>query len=345
VPAYLDALAREAGAASGAHHTADTIYIGGGTPTVLAPAQIKRLFDRLAECFDIRSDAEITVEANPCSLDPETVETLAVCGVNRISLGAQSFADAELRFLGRSHCARDIRRGFSLLRAAGLDNISLDLIYAIPNQSHESWMRSLSHAIELGPQHISTYCLTYEDSTPLWRSLQRGEIAKKSGDEELELYEIARETLTHNGYEHYEISNFALPGRRSRHNMVYWANDEYVGLGAGAVSYLDGTRITNAREPNDYIHAIEAGSSAACDIERIPPRMQAVETLIQRLRLREGVDRAAFLSRFGLDPKEIFKDSFGELVAMGLLEQTADTVRSPLKGWRLANEVAMKALP
>ncbi len=342
---YLDAVAAEAKRVSRAIRCVDTLYVGGGTPTILSADMIAQLFECLNESFEISADAEITVEANPCSLTPDKAETLAACGVNRVSLGAQSFVDSELSFLGRSHRAGDISRGVGLLRRAGLDNISLDLIYAVPDQSPQSWRHSLWQAIELGPQHVSAYCLTFEPSTPLWRSLQNGEIEKKSDDEELELYEIARETLARHGYEHYEISNFALPQKRSRHNIVYWSNGEYIGLGAGAVSFVEGRRIANIRETNEYIKVMKTSGGAAREVELISPRMQAAETVIQQLRLREGIDRAAFANRFGRHPEEIFGGSFVELVEMGLLERTADAIRCPIKGWHLANEVALRALP
>lgn len=344
VSAYLDALAKEAAEASEKAGPIETLYVGGGTPTVLSPDQIARFFKQLRKSFNLSPDAEITVEANPCSLKRETAETLAACGVNRVSLGAQSFVDAELSFLGRSHSSKDISRSASMLRDTGIDNISLDLIFAIPNQTPESWRHSLVRAIELKPQHISAYCLTFEPATPLWRSLQDGETEKKSDEEELELYEIARNMLAQSGYEHYEISNFALPDKRSRHNMVYWLNGEYFGLGASAVSYIDGTRIANMREPAEYIKAMRTKGSAACQIEHISPRMQAVETLIQRLRLREGINCAAFESRFGVHPEELFNGTFRELIDLGLLERTPGTVRPTIKGWHLANEIALRAL-
>ena len=345
VSAYLAALAEEASKVSGTIRSARTIFVGGGTPTVLSPEQIARLFEHLRETFEILPDAEITVEANPCTLSPAMAAALAGGGVNRVSLGAQSFVDAELFFLGRTHEAVDISRSFRLLRDAGIGNINLDLIYAIPNQSLESWRYSLSRALELEPEHISAYCLTFEQATPLWHALKKGKIQKKSDEEELAFYEAARETLAQYGYEHYEISNFALPDKRSRHNMVYWSNDEYLGLGAGAVSYIGGERIANRRKPAEYIRAMKAWGTARCEIERIPRRMQAVETIIQRLRLREGVDCAAFTSRFGFHPKKVFDGSFDKLIRAGLLEQTSDTLRASLKGWRLANEIALEALP
>jgi oxygen-independent coproporphyrinogen-3 oxidase len=323
----------------------DTLYVGGGTPSVMNPEQMLRLFERLNRIFQIASDAEITVEANPCSLTGARAKALAESGVNRVSLGAQSFVDDELAFLGRAHKSRDITDSYWMLRDAGINNVSLDLIYAIPNQSSESWRHSLTQAIGLEPEHVSTYCLTFEQPTPFWQRLQRGEIQKKTEDEDLEFYGIAREMLIDAGFEHYEISNFGLPGKRSRHNMVYWSNEEYLGLGASAVSYLDSKRITNVRQPQAYIRSVQERGNACEEVEAIPLRMQALETIIQRLRLSDGVDCTAFHARFGMHPKEIFGDSFQELTDLGLLEHTGDTIKPSLTGWHLANEVALKILP
>ena len=345
VPAYLRALAVEAANISEAISPAETVYIGGGTPTVLNTDELRRLFGHLRETFEIPSFAEITIESNPGSLTPAKADALAACGVNRVSLGAQSFVDSELALLGRSHEAQDIPCSFSLLRRSGMDNLSLDLMYAIPGQTEESWRRSLARAIELEPKHISAYCLTFEPETQFGRLLQSGRIKKRSDEEEADLYEIAREMLVNSGYEHYEISNFALPGKRSRHNMVYWSNEQYLGLGASAVSYLGSRRTTNVREPAEYIRAMENRGSATSEAEEIPLHMQAVETMIQRLRLREGIDIAAFKRRFGFSPVDMLGDSLGELVGLGLLENDDQTITCSLNGWHLANEVALRILP
>ncbi|UCD56388.1 MAG: coproporphyrinogen III oxidase family protein, partial [Candidatus Hydrogenedentota bacterium] len=188
------------------------------------------------------------------------------------------------------------------------------------------------------------YCLTFEPPTPLWQLSQGGKIERKTGEEEVEFSEIAREMLTNAGYEHYEISNFALPGRHSFHNSVYWSNEEYLGFGASAVSYIGSRRITNLREPAAYVRAVESRASAADEVEEIPPHMQAVETIIQRLRLRKGIDCTAFRARFGFHPGETFGDSLQGLVELGLLEDDGFTIKSSLKGWHLANEIALKLL-
>jgi oxygen-independent coproporphyrinogen-3 oxidase len=345
VGAYLRALIKEAASAPEAFRPVETLYIGGGTPTVLSTDQICRLFENLRKIFQFSTGAEITVEANPCSLNRAKAEAMAANGVNRVSLGIQSFIDSELQMLGRQHTVQEAIQGSSLLRETGIDNLSLDLIYGIPNQSLKDWQYSLSQAIALKPAHISAYCLTYEPHTPLWHSLQKCEIEKQSDEEELLLYEAAREMLTQAGYEHYEISNFALPGKRSKHNTIYWSNEEYLGLGAGAFSYIDEKRIANLREPEEYIEAVENRGSAACEIEEISPHMQAVETILQRLRLREGIDCRAFAERFGVHPEHVLSDSLSELVELELIEKTPGAIRPRLKGWHLANEVALKILP
>ena len=343
--AYLRALLKEAAHYSAILDTIKTVYIGGGTPSVLIPDQISGLFKGLRKAFSFSPDAEITIEANPCSLNEEKALALARNGVNRISLGVQSFIDAELQILGRRHTSHEATRAIVTAREAGIGNVSIDLIYAIPNQSLESWQYSLAQAIELKPEHISAYCLTFEQRTPFQRLLHEGKIEKKSEDEELEFFETVRRMLEQAGYEHYEISNFARPGKRSLHNTVYWRNEEYLGLGAGAVSYISGRRICNLREPEAYIDAMENRGDAVCEIDEISPHMQAVETIIQRLRLREGIDCRVFMERFGVHPEEILGGSLPELIGLDMLEQTSDAIRARPKGWHLANEVALKILP
>ncbi len=342
---YLYCLGLEIAGRRAEISTVETLYVGGGTPTVLSAEDIEWLLYLLREQLPVSRDAEVTVEANPGTLTRAKVSALAEGRANRVSLGAQSFVETELSLLGRTHTVSDIAKSVSLLRAWAIENISLDLIYGTPNQTMETWRESLERALDLRPEHISTYCLTYEPETRFGKLLKQGKLKKKSDDEELDLYETAHQTLIAAGYEHYEISNFALPGRRSRHNMVYWRNDEYLGLGAGAVSYLDGERITNYRDVADYIRAMDEELTAEDEVEEISPQMQAVETMIQGLRLSDGVDLAAFESRFFDNLSLFFKPQLDELVSLGLLEFTPAAVRCTLRGWHLANEIALRLLP
>jgi oxygen-independent coproporphyrinogen-3 oxidase len=345
IDAYLDALGKEARNKCSCAAAPSTLYVGGGTPTILSAHQLSSLFRQLRTTFQIPSSAEITIEANPRTLSPDKVEALFAAGVNRMSVGGQSFVDSELRALGRTHQSGDIESAISLARRAGISNISLDLMFGIPGQTAETWRYSLRQALSLAPEHISAYCLTLEPGTPLHSLHQAGAFQKKSEDEELELYEAAHETLTSAGYEHYEISNYAIPGKRSKHNLVYWLNEEYLGLGASAVSYLGGRRIHNVREPSGYIDAMNAREDATEEIDEIPLRMQAIETMIQRLRLTDGIDCSSFSERFGVNPTHLFGDSFAELAKEGLLEVRNGALYSTSRGWRLANEVALRLLP
>jgi oxygen-independent coproporphyrinogen-3 oxidase len=345
IAAYLDSLCHEITKRCSQVSATKTIYIGGGTPTVLSPEQISRLLLHLKRSFQISPAAEVTVEGNPCSISSSKVEALVSGGVNRMSIGAQSFTNAELRSLGRMHNCDDIHAAVSILRDGGIDNINLDLMFGIPGQTVETWRYSLDQALSLEPAHISVYCLTFEPGTRFDSLLKEGALQKKSEDEELEFYDAARETLTAAGYEHYEISNFAISGKRSAHNLVYWSNEEYLGLGASAVSYLGGKRITNLRAPAEYISAMNLTGESMKEVDEIPPSMQAIETMIQRLRLCDDIDCAAFSSRFGIHPIKLFGNSFDDLIREGFIKYRGEALSSTLRGWQLANEVAMKLLP
>jgi len=343
--AYIDSLCKEIEQRHSAISSAETIFIGGGTPTILKPHQILRLFHHLKSFLTISPFAEITVEANPCSLSPATIAALASAGVNRVSVGAQSFFDEELVTLGRKHRVDDIYTAVAELSKHGICNVNLDLIFGIPGQTAGTWRSSLEKAVSLRPAHISAYCLTYESGTPFDSLLKAGALKKKSEDEELDLYEHAREFLISAGYEHYEISNFAMPGKRCAHNLIYWLNEEYLGMGASAVSYLDGKRLANIREPANYIEAIHERNNATAEGELIALHMQAIETMIQRLRLSDAIDCRAFQTRFGVHPAELFGNVFNEFIERHLIEYRGEMIRSTFAGWRVANEIALRLLP
>ncbi|RJP17443.1 MAG: radical SAM family heme chaperone HemW [Candidatus Abyssobacteria bacterium SURF_5] len=345
VDRYLEALGEEIRQRAKHVSTVRTLHIGGGTPTVLSAAQITRLFHSLRSSFHISTGAEITLEANPCTVEREKIDAFISAGGNRVSLGAQSFIDSELTTLGRLHGSEDIYRANEIIRGSGIKNLNFDLIFAIPDQTIQSWRHSLEEAVSLAPEHLSTYCLTVEPGTPFDSLVEAGTFRRKTAEEELELYQAAREILIRAGYEHYEISNFAKPGRRASHNLVYWSNGEYLGLGASAVSYLDGKRVVNVRDPVRYMEAVCRRGHAVEEAEYIPLRMQAIETMIQRLRLSERIDCSSFRTKFGVHPVELFGGSFEQMVTEGYIEYEDDTIRSTFDGWRLANEVAMRLLP
>lgn len=302
-----------------------TLFVGGGTPTALPPALLERLLAGVAPWLSPATEA--TVEANPNSASPKVLGMLRRAGVNRLSLGVQSFQPDELAALGRRHSPRDARDAVAAARAAGFANISLDLIYGIPGQTLDTWRRSLDDALSLAPEHLSAYCLSYPPGTRLADALARGEVRPMDEDLQRACYEDALDRLAAGGLEPYEISNFARPGRRCRHNLTYWHNEAYLGIGPSAVSYVGGRRQTNHADLAAYAGAVEAGRPAVAYEEHVTGRLLQAETLMLALRLREGVDRAAFARRFGVDPVEAFAEPIRRHQAIGMLDVTAARVR------------------
>ena len=257
IPAYVDALLREAAAWSEAAETLDTVYLGGGTPSLLPLSQMERLMTGLHGSFTFAADAEVSLEANPESVDLPNLRGLRELGFNRLSIGVQSFDDRELRFLGRVHDTATAEAAYAAARQAGFANVSLDLIFGLPGQRPAQWRRSLEKALTLEPEHLSLYALTVEEETPLATRIAAGESRAPDEDAQAEMYAWSEEALALAGYEHYEISNWARPGRRCRHNLTYWQSDPYLGLGAGAHSYLGGCRFANEMRPDRYIERVE----------------------------------------------------------------------------------------
>ncbi|HUS82470.1 MAG TPA: radical SAM family heme chaperone HemW, partial [Dehalococcoidia bacterium] len=262
MPAYVDALLREATfwEGSGAVGNVETVYFGGGTPSLLPIAEATRLMDGLRRLFDVAGDAEVTLEANPESVDDAHMETLRKMGVNRLSLGVQSFDDGELRFLGRIHDAARAEEAYRAARKAGFDSVSIDLIFGLPEQTVTRWRNSLEQAVALEPDHLSLYALTLEEGTPLSRRIAEGECPEPDADAQADMYAWSSARLAKAGYEQYEISNWAKAGHRCRHNLTYWHSEPYLGLGAGAHSYIDSYRLANQRLPARYIEAVSTGT-------------------------------------------------------------------------------------
>lgn len=304
---------------------AGSVFLGGGTPTSLGPDRLDKLLELLAPFAG--PETEFSVEANPGTIDDDLVTVLAQGGVNRVNVGAQSFRDEHLAVLGRIHTAGQIGRAVERLRAAGIDNIGLDLIYAVPGQSLASWEDSLRQAIALGPAHVSCYALSYPEGTALAADLSAGRVAEMDEDRQRTCYDRAVELLTADGLEHYEISNFARPGRRCRHNLTYWHNRTYVGVGPGAASYLAGVRETNLPDLDAWLRALLGGRRPPREGERLTGRARLAETLMLGLRLIEGVDRRAFRRRFDADPVEAFEDAFRRYERLGAVAISETRVR------------------
>ncbi len=275
-----------------------TLYLGGGTPSLLSPQHIETIFAKLAAHGSIHPQAEITLEANPGALDDEHLAAYRHAGINRLSLGIQSFIDCELAFLQRIHTAAEAKASFRAARQAGFDNISLDLIFALPGQSLSDWYCSLQQALELAPEHVSMYGLTIEEGTPLHRTLQQGLCKKIDEELEREMYLSGKETLEAAGYRHYEISNFARPGREAQHNQHYWDGSPYIGFGPAAHSFADGQRWWNVRDVNAYCRSLLQGAEAVAGRETLDLLQLKAEAVLLGLRRREGIDLAAWEKRF-----------------------------------------------
>ncbi len=314
-----------------------SIFVGGGTPTALGAAALGRLLSALAPMAG--GDTEFSVEANPATVDQAVADVLAKAGVNRISIGAQSFSDAELATLGRIHKPHDVAAAVGLLRRAGIDNIGLDLIYGTPGQSMESWRSSLEQALSLNPSHLSCYALSFEEGTPLADDLTAGKTAEMDEQLQYECYLAAIEAAAQAGLEHYEISNFASPGRQCRHNLTYWRNEPYLGIGPAAASHIGGERRTNSPDIQAYIAALSAGRRPPGKSEKLTGRAEMAETLMLGLRLTHGVDIKAFTDRFGVPPAEAFPMSFSRYLAQSAIVANSTHIRLSENALFVANTV------
>jgi oxygen-independent coproporphyrinogen-3 oxidase len=339
---YLDALAREI-ASLETPQVVETLFIGGGTPTHVNARQLTRLMTTIRDWFHFTPSYEFTVESNPGTLDAEKVDVLADHGVNRLSLGAQSFHPHLLRVLERNHNPVDVPRAVAIARRR-IPEISLDLIFGTPGQTLEQWEDDLQRVIDLGTNHLSTYGLTYEKGTPLWKQREAGAVVPLAEELERAMYGQAMDTLAAAGFEHYEISNFARPGHRCRHNLVYWANEAYFGFGLGAARYVRGRREVNTRDLLSYLRKIEASESPTQQAEVLDPEERARETAVLHLRRAEGITRTVFQHQTGWDLDHLIGPSLRRCVEQGLLVDDGCRVRLTLEGKFLADSVFLRVL-
>jgi putative oxygen-independent coproporphyrinogen III oxidase len=331
-PAYVGALLREA--SSWERRAAGTIFLGGGTPSLLDPALMSRLLDGIRAAFDVAGDAETTIEANPETVDVARLAAYRDAGVNRISFGAQSFAPHVLSTLGRAHTAGRTRDAVAEARAAGFTNLNLDLIYGTPGESLADWRRSIEQAIALAPEHLSAYGLTIEPNTAFGVAVAGGQMPAPDEDDLADKYEIALDLLEAAGYEHYEISNWAKPGLASRHNLLYWMQRDYAGLGAGAHSHERGLRWWNEKLPRTYI---ERSPAARAGEERLARAARAEEWLVLRLRLVAGLDLDEASAATGRDLAGVVR----KLEREGLAEVRDGRVVASRRGLLLGSEIAL----
>ena len=374
IPAYVAAVCREIEAVGREWGplVVPTVYFGGGTPSIVPPDLLAQVYHVVERTFGVPEDVEVTLEANPGTVTPAVLRGLLELGVNRLSLGAQSAHDDELQFLGRIHRWEQVLETVEAARVAGFDSLSLDFIFGLPGQTLARWRRTLEAALTLGPEHLSLYGLTIEEGTPLERSIAAGQVPPPDDDAAAEMYELAEDVLANAGYFHYEISNWArigprpqvrhlqaqtwwpspaerdpMPDPRSegvspyvcRHNLTYWRNQSWFGVGAGAHSWWDGHRWANVRHPREYVVAVTQGDMTAVEVEAIDRRLEMGETMMLGLRLAEGVSDVRFRSRFGVGMEAVFAEQLADLQAVGLLEWDKRVARLTARGRLLGNQV------
>ncbi|MBN1203057.1 MAG: radical SAM family heme chaperone HemW [Anaerolineae bacterium] len=350
IPPYMDALAHEIQLVGGGlKRPAHTVYFGGGTPSLIPAALLGHVLDRCRDMFVLPPGAEITLEANPGTVDDTYLRALRQIGVNRLSVGMQSANADELKLFGRCHRQDDVHSTVHTARRVGFTNINLDLIYGTPHQTLAAWQHSLDTALGLDPDHFSLYSLGIEENTPIQRQIALGTLAFPDPDLAADMYEWAASRLAAAGFEQYEISNWTRPGHASQHNLYYWRNLPYLGLGAGAHGYAARIRYANIAHPAAYIECIasqpvplEFPCSAAADtINSVDRRQAMAETMLMGMRLTvEGVSLDAFRARFGHDLWSIYGAELDRLIASGLVEHTADArVRLTPRGRLLGNRV------
>jgi oxygen-independent coproporphyrinogen-3 oxidase len=321
------------------HHRFTSLFLGGGTPTILETRQLTDLLARLREAFRIDPDAEVSVETNPNTVTLDKLASLRAAGVNRLSIGIQSFDDAILQKIGRTHTAAEGRRAVALARKARFVNLSLDLIYGLPGQTPALFRDSLQEAVECAPEHLSVYQLSLDQGSRFAELAEAGQLELPDEESEAEMAETAVTYLAGAGYRRYEISNYARPGFQCRHNLLYWRNRSYLGLGAGAVGCLSGLRLRNSAVPERYIEAWQEGRPAWIEAESLDREGSFRETVIMGLRLLEGIDLAELRQRFGLEPHRYYGPTLEKLFARGMLEETDGRLRLSDQALPIANQV------
>lgn len=317
-----------------------SIYLGGGTPSLLEISDLNKIIAAIQSQFRVTRGCEITLEANPATLPMEKIAGIQEAGFNRLSLGVQSFDNQELKILGRIHSAEQVLETVHLLHTAGCNNFNLDLIYGIPGQTIKTWEKSLKTAVDCRPAHISIYLLQLDDRTPMARQIQMGRLKLPDDDREAEMYEQAMEFLHSQGFNHYEISNFARNGYECHHNLWYWQAGEYLGMGAGAVSYTGAKRYMNQCEIESYLHSLETGKPLAVEVlENMNDREQGIDALILGLRLCEGINLREFERRFGMDVYASYRDMIDQYIRADVLNLASGRLSFSKRGYFLSNQV------
>jgi oxygen-independent coproporphyrinogen III oxidase len=322
-----------------------TIFFGGGTPSLLSVSQITRLLDTCYSAFAVDKDAEVTLEANPGTLDQEQLAGLRAAGINRLSMGAQSFDPGLLKALGRIHTPEEVYQAVLHARKAGFTSINMDFMFGLPEQTMDHWRETLNRALDLHPEHLSLYSLIIEEDTPFYDWVHQGRITP--GDEDLcaDMYEYADELLYKAGYVNYEISNWALPSHQSRHNLTYWQNLPYIGMGAGAHSSFGERRFSNERNPSSYVKNLKEGHIPEVESEAVGDLQAMSETAFLALRTTMGLHLPTFEERFGIPFAHFIGERLETVTKAGLLELADGWLRLSKRGRLLGNEVFLRLLP
>lgn len=316
-----------------------SVYFGGGTPTLFNEEVLSDILICLMKSFDVLADAEITIEANPSTISKKKISVLRKAGVNRISIGLQAWQRNHLKMLGRTHDQSAYLQSILLAKQEGIENINTDIIYALPQQKTEELLETIDLACKLGSTHISLYGLKLEENTPLYLRYLKNEIILPDEDFECEMFSKAKSLLEDNGLLRYEISNFAKPHKESRHNLVYWSNEEYLGLGSAAHSYLDRVRFANISDIGTYIFSINNKGNAQCESEFIGVAIERFETVMLSLRLVKGIDKNKFYERFGSEIRTFYGKTIDSLIDLGLLSENETEIYCTEKGMELNNTV------
>ncbi|MBQ7758579.1 radical SAM family heme chaperone HemW [Anaerotignum sp.] len=344
--AYVDALTAEIKARGKEYPNKKvvSVFFGGGTPTTLEIPLLEQLMQAVFASWDIAEDAEITTEANPGTLDREMATALKKMGFNRLSMGVQAWQNRLLKDLGRIHTIEGFLENYKAVREAGFENVNVDLMFALPNQTMADWQETVKNITALEPEHISAYSLIIEEGTPFFERYEKGQLEPASEELDRKMYHWAVDYLAEKGYEQYEISNFAKKGKQSRHNRIYWQAEEYLGMGLGSHSYMEGERFHNIYDLQEYIAANGDVSLLKEDIEIITEEDALAEFMFLGLRLTEGVSFARFRERFGKEMQEVYGGQMKELKQEGLLEENAEGIRLTRRGIDVSNVAFEKFL-
>ena len=344
---YVQAVCREirAQAAFFGKRSLRSVFFGGGTPTLLTGAQIRAIMDTVRECFVLLPDAEISMEGNPGTLTRDNLKAYRAAGVNRLSLGVQSMDDGLLAAIGRIHTAAQAEEAAAMAREAGFDNLNLDLMYGLPGQSAAQWRETLQKAIALSPEHLSCYSLILEEGTPLYEAVQAGMCAALPCDNIIEeMDDITARLTRENGYAHYEVSNYARPGRTCRHNVVYWECEPYLGVGLGAHSDVDGRRFYNPEDWEAYLEMAESGETARQTEGENRREDRMFERMMMGLRQVQGVDMARFEQDFSVKPEDVWPETLERMTNGGMMEKRGSRLRLTERGMQVMNGVLVELM-